>query len=219
MLFVIGTFVGVLVLVVGIYWLTIERPEAHEQGKLRKRLRAAVGPKTAKRIDFLKEAEKLSAVKSLDAALARTDRIAGSLQKLLARADVKLTVGGLLLASACLFAGGMVRDRLDHAAPVAGARRRLPAGVRAVPGRPLQGDEANPQVRGTVPGHNRSDRARTARWPRLHDRARARGRRGPAAGGGRVPAPLRPAEFRHADGRGAEGVRGTHPTARRPLSS
>jgi tight adherence protein B len=105
MLFVIGTFVGILVLVVGIYWLTIERPEALEQGKLRKRLRAAVGPKIAKRIDFMKEAEKLSAVKPLAAALARTDRIAGSLQKLLTRADMKLTVGGLLLASACLFLG------------------------------------------------------------------------------------------------------------------
>jgi tight adherence protein B len=106
MLFVIATFAGVLVLVVGIYWLTIERPEAREQGQLRKRLRTAAGTKTAKRIDFVREAEKLSAVTSLDAVLGRTERIAGALQKLLVRADVKLTVGGFLLASACLFAGG-----------------------------------------------------------------------------------------------------------------
>jgi tight adherence protein B len=105
MLFVIVTFAVVLVLVVGIYWVTIERPEAHDQGKLRKRLRAAVGPKAAKRVDFLKEAEKLSAVTPLDAVLGRVDRITSPLQKLLARADMKLTVGGLLLASACLFAG------------------------------------------------------------------------------------------------------------------
>jgi tight adherence protein B len=103
MVFVIGTFVGILVLIIGIYWLLIERPEARDQGKLRKRLRAVVGTKMAKRVDFLKEADRLSAVQSLNAALARTDRLAGSLQKLLARADVKLTVGGLLLASACLF--------------------------------------------------------------------------------------------------------------------
>jgi tight adherence protein B len=105
MIFVIGTFAGVLLLVVGIYWLTIERSEAHEKGELRKRLRASVGPKAAKRIDFLKEAEKLSAVTPLDAALARTARIAGPVQKLLTQADMKLTVGGLLLTSACLFAG------------------------------------------------------------------------------------------------------------------
>jgi tight adherence protein B len=106
MIFVIGTFAGVLLLVIGIYWLTIERPEAHEQGELRKRLRASLGPKTAKRIDFLKEVERLSAVKHLEGALARTHLIADPLQKLLTRADLKLTVGGLLLLSACLFVGG-----------------------------------------------------------------------------------------------------------------
>jgi tight adherence protein B len=105
MLFAIGTFGIVLVLVIGIYWFTIERPEAVDQGKLRKRLLAAVGTKSAKRINFVKEAEKLSAVTTLDAALGRTVRITGPLQKLLTRADMKLTVGGFLLASACLFAG------------------------------------------------------------------------------------------------------------------
>ena len=43
MLFVAGTFIGVVVLVIGIYWLMFERPETREQGKLRKRLRAAAG--------------------------------------------------------------------------------------------------------------------------------------------------------------------------------
>ena len=65
----------------------------------------AAGPKAAKKIGFVKEAEKLSAVKGLDAALARASRMSGSLQQLLARADMQLTVGGLLLASACLFLG------------------------------------------------------------------------------------------------------------------
>ena len=61
-----------------------ERSETREQGKLRKRLRAAAGPKAAKRIDFVKEAEKLSAVKPLDAALgADAAESPGSLQQLL----------------------------------------------------------------------------------------------------------------------------------------
>src|SRR5262245_37567200 len=83
-----------------------ERDEVREQSRLRKRLRATTAPKTAKRIGFVKEAEKLSAIKSFDAALARTSGAAGSIQKLLTRADIKLTVGGLFLVSACVFLGG-----------------------------------------------------------------------------------------------------------------
>jgi len=104
--FAIVTFVGVLVLVTGIYWLMFERGEAREQGELRKRLRGTTAPKRAKRIDFVKAADKLSAVKSLNAALTRWSGISGRLQNLLSRADMKLTVGGLLLASACLFMAG-----------------------------------------------------------------------------------------------------------------
>jgi tight adherence protein B len=106
MLFVAFTFVGVLGLVTGIYWLMFERGETREQGELRKRLRAATGSKKAKRIDFVKEVEKLSAVKSLDSALTRWSGITSALQNLIARADVKLTVGGLLLGSVCLFLAG-----------------------------------------------------------------------------------------------------------------
>jgi len=106
MLFVALTFVGILALVTGTYWVLFERSESREQGQLRNRLRAAVGQKIAKRIDFLKDTEKQSAITSLDAALERSDRIAGPLKKLLARADMKLSVGGLLLISAGLFLGG-----------------------------------------------------------------------------------------------------------------
>src|SRR4030095_9320574 len=108
MLFIAATFVGVVALVVGIYWVMYERPEEIEQSKLRKRLRAAVGPKEAKRIHFVQEAEKLSSVKSLNAVLARTSGITNWLQRLIAQADMKITVGVLLLASACLFLAGWI---------------------------------------------------------------------------------------------------------------
>ncbi len=101
-----ATFIGVVVLVLGIYWIILERPETRELGQLRKRLRAAAVPALAKRLDFVKQAEKLSAVKSLDVALAHTRGVASSLQRLIAQADVHMTVGGLVLASACLFFGG-----------------------------------------------------------------------------------------------------------------
>jgi tight adherence protein B len=100
---VTGTFIVVVVVVFAIYWLMFERSETRKQGSLRKRLHAAAGPKAAKRIALLKAEDKLSAMKPLDAALARTSGIASSLQQLLARADMRQTVGGLVLTSACLF--------------------------------------------------------------------------------------------------------------------
>jgi len=106
MIFVAATFVGVLFLVVGIYWVMVERPEHREQNQLRKRLTVAAASKMAKRIEFVKQVERLSAVKSLDAVLSHTKGVASGLQKRIAQADVQMTVGGLLLASACLFLGG-----------------------------------------------------------------------------------------------------------------
>jgi tight adherence protein B len=104
MLFVGATFIVVVALVVGIYWLMLERPETREQDELLKRLRVA-GPRGAKRVEFVKEADKLSALKALDSVLSRTTGLTGSLQRRIAQADMKTTVGGLLLMSAALFVG------------------------------------------------------------------------------------------------------------------
>jgi tight adherence protein B len=104
MLFVAVTFVVIMGLVVGIYWFMLERPETREQDELLKRLRVA-GPRGAKRVEFVKEADKLSALKTLDAVLSRTTGLTGSLQRRIAQADMKTTVGGLLLISACIFLG------------------------------------------------------------------------------------------------------------------
>jgi tight adherence protein B len=116
MLFVGITFIVVVALVVGIYWFMLERPETREQDELRKRLRVA-GPRGAKRVEFVKQADKLSALKALDGMLSRTTGLTGSLQRRLAQADSKTTVGGLLLTSACLFLGGAV---------IVGSLARLP---------------------------------------------------------------------------------------------
>jgi tight adherence protein B len=106
MIFAGATFIVVMALVVGIYWVLMERPEAREQGELQKRLRSASGIKGAARIDFVKQAEKLSGLKAFDALLTRTSGIGGSLQRLIAQADLQITVGGLLLMSACIFLAG-----------------------------------------------------------------------------------------------------------------
>src|SRR5581483_3575060 len=86
---------------VGIYWFMLERPETREQDELMKRLRVASGSK-AKRIDFIKQAERLSSVKAFDALLSRSKGLTGGLQRLLNQANIKMTVGGLLLLSVFL---------------------------------------------------------------------------------------------------------------------
>jgi tight adherence protein B len=98
---VFATFILVLLLVVGIYWFMLERPETREQDELMKRLRVASGSK-AKRIDFIKQAERLSSVKAFDALLSRSKGLTGGLQRLLNQANMKMTVGGLLLLSVFL---------------------------------------------------------------------------------------------------------------------
>jgi tight adherence protein B len=103
MIFAALTFIVVALLIIGIYWVMMERPEAREHGALKKRLRAATGHGGAARIDFVREVEKLSTLKAFDAVLARTGGITSSLQRLIIQADAKMTVGGLLLVSLCIF--------------------------------------------------------------------------------------------------------------------
>lgn len=115
MVFAAVTFIIVVTLVVGIYWLMLERTETRDQDQLLKRLRAATGPKGSARIDFVKEIEKLSTMKAFDTVLARTSGLASSLQRLIAQADVQLTVGGLLLMSVCIFLfASVIVDRLTR---------------------------------------------------------------------------------------------------------
>jgi tight adherence protein B len=103
MIFAAATFIVIAALVVGIYWFMLERPETREQDQLQKRLRAATGAKGAARIEFVREIDKLSTMKAFDTLLARTSGVAGSLQRLIAQADMKMTVGGLVLVSVCIF--------------------------------------------------------------------------------------------------------------------
>jgi tight adherence protein B len=105
MVFAAVTFIVISALVVGIYWIMLERPETREQDELLKRLSVGSGPRGAKRVEIVKEIEKLSTLKAFDAVLARTSGLSGSLQRLITQADVKITVGGLLLSSVCLLLG------------------------------------------------------------------------------------------------------------------
>jgi tight adherence protein B len=95
------TFVLVLAIVMGMYWVLVERPEARESAELRRRL----GP-TAQPAKFshalLKPEEKLSNVTQLDVVLHRAGQLIAPLQRVIAQSGLKVTVGTVLLACGCI---------------------------------------------------------------------------------------------------------------------
>ena len=99
MLFVVGTFVLVLGIVCGLYWLFVERAESEEQSALKKRLKKASGPRKLAAA-LLKERDKLSDVGMLDNVLTSFGRVVEPMQRTIAQAGLKVTVGTVLLASA-----------------------------------------------------------------------------------------------------------------------
>jgi tight adherence protein B len=97
----LATFIAVLSLALGTYWLLIVRPQTRVQAQLRTRLRAA-SQRPTERLQLAKTAERFSAVGPLNAALVRARGVSAPIQRLLARAGLDVTVGTFLLASGCL---------------------------------------------------------------------------------------------------------------------
>jgi tight adherence protein B len=101
MFFVVGTFVLVLGIVYGLYWLFIERADSEEQSALKKRLKKASGPRKLAAA-LLKEKDKLSEVGILDSVLGSFTRVVEPMQRTIAQSGLRITVSTVLLASACL---------------------------------------------------------------------------------------------------------------------
>ena len=95
-------FVATVGIFMGAYWLLILRPEAEAAGTVRKRLKGTPRQRvltSAK--NLLKRDEDFSNLGFLDTFLRRAEKISSPLQNLIEQADVRLTVGTFLLASAC----------------------------------------------------------------------------------------------------------------------
>ena len=97
--FVIGTFIGVLAIVLGLYWLLIVRSEQQSTVALRKRLKRTPGAAAARRLGLAKEEQQLSSVGGLNRLLGRASSVTAPLTKLIEQADSKLTVGLFVLMS------------------------------------------------------------------------------------------------------------------------
>jgi tight adherence protein B len=99
MAIVFVSFVALLTGVLGVYWLFVVRPEAHAQQAFWRRLRMK-GPSREVRSKLLKQAQQLSALPSLDAALRRGENTLRPLELLIEQSGNKMTVATFLLLSA-----------------------------------------------------------------------------------------------------------------------
>jgi tight adherence protein B len=125
---VAGTFLSVIAVIVGSYWLLVVSPEDRSQQAVRKRLkpdhRAA-----AIRTGLLKEAERLSHVATLESLLQRAGNVIEPLQKLIHQAGLKTSVSVIVLScGCCALAVGLLTHTLTHIASAA-----VVAGIVAAP--------------------------------------------------------------------------------------
>ena len=103
MIIPIVTFVVVLALIIGLYWLFVGRLEQAEGANLRKRLKqsaqTAAAPKGSR---LLKPLEQFSSVASLNAWLTRLSHVSVPMQRNITQAGLKVSVSTLLLLSVSL---------------------------------------------------------------------------------------------------------------------
>jgi tight adherence protein B len=116
-LYVDLTFVGVIFIIFGLYWLIIGSPEAREQAALRRRLKGDRKGLSEARVTITREEKPLSSIGPLDVALARSEAVGRPIRRLLEEADVNLSPGAFVLMTVAAFLLGAVI-----------AQRFLPAG-------------------------------------------------------------------------------------------
>jgi tight adherence protein B len=102
MIFVALTFIVILALITGAYWLFVGRLDQAESVELQQRLKQSVetvGPKTSR---LLRPLQQFSSVTSLNGLLTRLGRISQPLQRDITQAGLTFSVSTLLLAALCL---------------------------------------------------------------------------------------------------------------------
>ena len=97
MLIVLTTFLLVLGIILGAYWVFIVRPEDTSQRALRRRLR--VNKKSAVSPALLRKFQPLSQVSALDRMLRRSGSIVDPLSRQIQRAGMSATVGTIVLSA------------------------------------------------------------------------------------------------------------------------
>ena len=96
------TFLMVATLVLAAYYLAVARPEQRQRSALLTRLQPGKKGAGAVRATILKEAARLSSVPAFNRLLTGKNGLVPPIEKLIEQSGVRITVGTLLLSSACL---------------------------------------------------------------------------------------------------------------------
>ena len=100
-----GTFALVLGIIVGLYWLLVLRPEMAREAAMRARI-GEKSAQVAKAVALLKPPEKLSDLPTFDRLLVPMARVTAPVRRTIAQSGLKVTLGTVVLASACCAALG-----------------------------------------------------------------------------------------------------------------
>lgn len=108
MLFALFTFLLVIAIVLGMYWLFVERPERATEAALRRRLGGArLAHEVAESLQ--RRAQPLSTLPLLDRFLASRASLVGPVQRMIQQSGVKTTVGAVLLSALfCFVLGALI---------------------------------------------------------------------------------------------------------------
>ena len=113
MTLVLVTFVAILAIVIGAYWMFVARVDQSEEAALKKRLRPDTPVKDVpKQFKLLKPVEQLSNMRQLNTILGQMGRVSAPLQRDLMQAGMTATVGTILLMAACLALAGFMLTRM-----------------------------------------------------------------------------------------------------------
>jgi tight adherence protein B len=99
------TFVVILAIVLGAYYLFIVRQEQDERAKMLRRVKVQ-GPETVTVGKLERPKERLSGVDAVERLLSRADGVSGPLERLVTQSGLKITVGTLVMASVLAALGG-----------------------------------------------------------------------------------------------------------------
>lgn len=105
-LLIVGTFAGVLALILGLYWSLVVRAEDRSSATVRKRLRRAPGDMLTRQLTIAKGEQQRSKIQVLDRLLGRATSLWKPLEDLIEQADARLTVGMFLLVSGTMLTAG-----------------------------------------------------------------------------------------------------------------
>jgi tight adherence protein B len=108
---VVLTFVLVVAIVFGMYWVFVDRPERASEAALRRRLG---GGRLAAQVaeGLQRKSQRLSAVPLFDRLLNSRAGVVAPVERMIGQSGVKTTVGVVLLSCGCLFMLGLLAGQL-----------------------------------------------------------------------------------------------------------